>query len=228
VPPNVPLLITELNIAWNTGESFVDTFGALWLADFAGAFFTAGGDGLYYFHYLPMGLYNGCGNSPGTFGMFTMDSNYQTKQYTSQYFASQLITQEWAQPGNGTHKVFAATSDITDPAGHVLVTAYSLLRPDGQWALMLINKDQMNSHEVQIVFQNAGEATQHFSGQSTESRSAVSNTSGTLPLFPQADRPIRMVRHRGPKLVPVPALRILFRKRRLLYYEERRRISKGI
>ena len=164
VPPNVPLLITELNIAWNTGESFVDTFGALWLADFAGAFFTAGGDGLYYFHYLPMGLYNGCGNSPGTFGMFTMDSNYQTKQYTSQYFASQLITQEWAQPGNGTHKVFAATSDITDPAGHVLVTAYSLLRPDGQWALMLINKDQMNSHEVQIVFQNAGEATQHFSG----------------------------------------------------------------
>jgi len=28
----------ELNIAWNSGESFVDTFGALWLADFAGAF----------------------------------------------------------------------------------------------------------------------------------------------------------------------------------------------
>jgi hypothetical protein len=96
--------------------------------------------------------------------MFTVDSNYQTKQYTSQYFASQLITQEWAQPGTGTHRVFAATSDITDPAGHVLVTAYSLLRPDRQWALMLINKDQMNSHEVQIVFQNAGEATQHFNG----------------------------------------------------------------
>src|SRR5438132_10954340 len=65
-------------------------------------------------------------------------------------------------------------------------------------------------------------------GQSTESRSAVSNTSGTLPLFPQADQPIRMVRHRGPKLVPVSALRILFRKRRLLYYEESSRISKGI
>ncbi len=163
VPPRVPMLITELNIAWNTGESFVDTFGALWLADFAGAFFTAGGDGLYYFHYLPMGVYSGCGSSLGTFGMFTVDSNYQIKQYTSQFFASQLITQEWAQPGNGTHKVFSATSDITEPAGHVLVTAYSLLRPDGQWALMLINKDQMNSHEAQIVFQN-GSAAQHFSG----------------------------------------------------------------
>ena len=38
VPANVPLFMTEGNIAWNTGESFVDTFGALWLADFTGAF----------------------------------------------------------------------------------------------------------------------------------------------------------------------------------------------
>jgi len=33
VPSNIPMFVTELNIAWNTGESFVDTFGALWLAD---------------------------------------------------------------------------------------------------------------------------------------------------------------------------------------------------
>ncbi len=163
VPASVPMLITELNIAWNTGESFVDTFGALWLADFTGAFFTAGGDGLYYFHYLPTGLYSGCGSSMGTFGMFTVDSNYQPKQYTSQYFASRLITQEWAQPGTGVQKVFPATSDVTDPAGHVIVTAYALLRPDGQWAVMLINKDQMNPHPVRINFEN-GRATQHFRG----------------------------------------------------------------
>ena len=33
LPQNFPLFVTELNIAWNTGESFVDIFGALWLAD---------------------------------------------------------------------------------------------------------------------------------------------------------------------------------------------------
>jgi hypothetical protein len=157
------LLITELNIAWNTGESFVDTFGALWLADFAGAFFAAGGDGLYYFHYPPMGLHTGCGGSLGTFGMFTADDNHQPKQFTSQYFASQLITQEWAQPGNGKQQVFPASSDVVDPAGHVLVTAYALLRPDGQWALMLINKDQMNAHSLRINFESGGKA-QHFTG----------------------------------------------------------------
>ena len=46
-----------------------------------------------------MGVHSGCGSSMGTFGMFTTDSNFHIEQYTSQYFASQLITQEWAQPG---------------------------------------------------------------------------------------------------------------------------------
>src|SRR5436189_6290312 len=84
--------------------------------------------------------------------MFTANSNYQIQQYTSQYFASQLITQEGVQPGNAPHEVFPAASDVLDPAGHVLVTAYALHRPDGQWALMIVNKDQENAHAVRINF----------------------------------------------------------------------------
>jgi hypothetical protein len=154
LPQSFPLFVTELNIAWNTGESFVDIFGALWLADFVGSYLAVGGDALYYFHYLPAGLYHGCNGSMGTFGLFNVDSNYQIKQPVSQFFASQLINQEWVQPGNGTHQMFPSTSDIVDPAGHTLVTGYALLRPDGQWAVMLINKDQENAHEVHIVFED--------------------------------------------------------------------------
>ena len=155
VPANIPMFVTELNIAWNTGESFVDIFGALWLADYVGAFLTAGGDGLYYFHYLPMGLYHGCGGSMGTFGMFTVDPNYQIQQPTSQFFASQLINLEWVQPGNGTHRIFSASSDIEDAAKHAIVTAYAVLRPDGQWSLLVINKDQEQSYPVRIIFHDA-------------------------------------------------------------------------
>jgi hypothetical protein len=90
----------------------------------------------------------------GTFGLYTVDVNYQIKQPTSQFFASQLINLEWVQAGSGTHRLFPAATDIVDPAGHVLVTAYSVLRPDGQWAVMLINKDQENSHAVRIVFRD--------------------------------------------------------------------------
>jgi hypothetical protein len=168
LPAGIPLFVTELNIAWATGESFVDTFGALWLADYVGAFLSAGGDGLYYFHYLPGPLHGGCNQSYGTFGMFNVDSSYQIRQPTSQYFASQLLTQEWVQPGNGEHRVFPAVSDVVDPAGHVLVTAYALERPDGQWSLLVVNKDQENAHPVRIAFRDGATAAERsFTGSAT-------------------------------------------------------------
>jgi hypothetical protein len=155
VPTGVPLFITESNIAWNTGESFVDIFGALWLADYVGAFLNAGGKAVYYFHYIPLGVHPGCNGSLGTFGMFTADKNYQIQQRTSQFFASQMINLEWAQPGDQVHKSFSAASDVLDAAGHALVTAYALLRPDENWSLMLVNRDQENGHGVRITFEDA-------------------------------------------------------------------------
>src|SRR5207302_1227048 len=132
VPADVPMFITESNISWQTDESFVDIFGALWLADYAGAFLTSGGKALYYFHYLPMGVHQGCNNSMGTFGMFTTtEKDYQIVQPTSQYFSSQLINLEWMQPGSGEHRLFRTAGDLQDPAGHALVTAYAALDPDG-------------------------------------------------------------------------------------------------
>jgi hypothetical protein len=159
LPPDLPLLVTELNLAWNTSEAFVDVLGGLWLADYVGAFLTAGGDGLYYFHYLPLGLRPGCNGSAGTFGMFAVDGDSRIQQRTSQFYASQLVNLEWAQPGTGEHRVFPAASDVRDPAGHVLVTAYALRRPDGQWSVMLVNKDQENAHAVRFVFHDAGPAS---------------------------------------------------------------------
>jgi hypothetical protein len=162
LPPNVPMFITESNIAWNTGESFVDIFGALWLADYAGSFLSSGGAALYYFHYLPGGLHGGCNDSYGTFGMFTVDKDYQIQQPTSQFFASQLMNLEWVEPGNGEHRIFPAAGDVLDPAGHVLVTAYAVDRPDGQWSLLIINKDQLNPHAVRIAFSNGEVGTDRF------------------------------------------------------------------
>jgi len=156
LPPNVPMFITESNDTWNTGESSVDIFGALWLADYAGAFFNAGGKALYYFHYLPLGVHGGCNDSMGTFGMFTTTRTYEIQKPTSQFFSSQLINTEWVQPGNGVHKVFSASGDIFDAAGHSLVTAYALLRPDAQWSLLLVNRDQENAHKIRIEFHDAG------------------------------------------------------------------------
>jgi hypothetical protein len=79
-----------------------------------------------------------------------------------------MLTQEWVEPGDGRHAVFPAASDVLDPAGLVLVTAYALRRPDGQWSLLAVNKDQHNRHPVRIAFHDgkAG-ADRSFLGPAT-------------------------------------------------------------
>jgi hypothetical protein len=165
VAENVPLLITESNLSWVSSEAFVDIWGALWLADYVGAFLDGGGQAVYYFHYLPLGVHRGANGSMGTFGMFSTDANLQIKQPLSQFFASQLINLEWLQPGDGVHKLFSAESDIRDTAGNKLVTAYAAARPDGTWSLMVINKDQENAQTVRVSFADDSKHTRgEFSG----------------------------------------------------------------
>jgi hypothetical protein len=152
VPTSIPMFITESNLSSSASETYMDIFSALWLADYIGSFLSAGGNAVYYFHYLPLPMEHGCNDSPGTFGMFTVDSNYRIQQPISQFFASQMINLEWVQPGNGLHQVFPAKSDVVDGIGHTLVTAYAVQRPDGQLSLMIVNRDQDNPHQVKIVF----------------------------------------------------------------------------
>jgi hypothetical protein len=151
LPTGVPLLNTETNA--HGGEAAVDIFGALWLGDTFAAFLTAGGKATFYYHALPYSPPHPiCENSWGTYHMFTVNRDYEIKQPTSQFFAAQLITQEWAQPTDSEHQVFTATSDLRDGEGHLLVTAYALLRPDGEWSLLLINKDYDHAHDVRVSF----------------------------------------------------------------------------
>jgi len=167
LPPAVPMQITEANLSYNADPQYMETFGAVWLADFMGSFFTAGGQAAYMYQYEPLPMYNGCGW--GTFGMFNVDAQYNVKQYASQYFAAQILTQQWAEPIDLIHLVHSAASDITDGHGHVLVTAYALRRPDGLWSLLLINKDQNHPHNVFVTFQDSLAASEkHFVGPVTQ------------------------------------------------------------
>jgi hypothetical protein len=152
IPADLPMFITESNLSAAASETFMDLFSGLWLADYIGSFLTAGGNGVYFFHYLPLQMEHGCNDSPGTFGMLTVDAQYKIQQPLPEFFTSQLINLEWVAPGADQHKVFPAKSDIDDGAGHAVVTAYALQRPDGKWSLLVVNHDQQNTHRVKITF----------------------------------------------------------------------------
>jgi len=165
LPAKLPIFITEGNLSSSTSETYMDLFAGLWLADYVGSFLNSGGNAVYFFHYLPLQMEHGCSDSPGTFGLFTVDANYQFQQPLAQYFTSQLINLEWVQQTGGEHTMFQADSDVTDGAGHDLVTAYALKRPDGEWSLMLVNRDQNNAHSVGIAFEDeAADKTSGFTG----------------------------------------------------------------
>jgi F5/8 type C domain len=167
LPPGMPLLDTETNA--HGGEASVDIFGALWLADSFAGFLTAGGQSTHYYHALSYSPPHPiCPNSWGTYHPFMVDDQYQIVQPTSQFFAAQLLTQEWSQPKDAEHQLYRAASDVRDAEGNVLVTAYALHRPDGQWALMLINKDHDHSHPVRVVFHDSEDNRDvSFGGQVT-------------------------------------------------------------
>jgi hypothetical protein len=164
VPVDMPMFVTEGNLSSGASETYQDIFSGIWLADYIGSLLDAGGKGVYFFHYLPLHMEPGCNSSPGTFGMFTVDAAYKIQQPLAQFFVAQLINLEWIQPGGGEHQVYSAKSDIDDGAGRELVTAYALKRPDGEWSLLVVNRDQQNPHRVRIAFRGTADSVAGFAG----------------------------------------------------------------
>jgi NedA-like, galactose-binding domain len=155
LPANVPMMNTESNVTYGNAQQMVDIFAALWLADSVGAFLTAGGAVYYHSPIQPEALSSGC-RGFGTYGSYVADKDLNVKTFTAQYHASQMINIDWVKHRAGVHKLFPAVCDLKDAAGHTLITAYAAVRPDGEWSVLLVNKDESNSHEIRLEFEDSG------------------------------------------------------------------------
>ena len=150
LPPNIPFFMTEGNDLGEGGQGTVKS--ALWQSDYVGSMLTAGAAGTYYFHYIANPGRGGGGGG----GFLPIDDNNHVRYYPPQYLGAQVITKEWAQPVDKIHKLYKVTSDVKDPNGNILVTAYALERPDGQWSVMLVNRDPDEEHSVKVAFADGG------------------------------------------------------------------------
>ena len=165
VPKNVPLMVTENHLAASLTGPMTTIFAALWLADNVGSFFEGGGAAFYHSPIQPQGVQNTC-LGWASWSNFVSDENYTIKGYTSPYFAAHMINLEWVQHRAGVHDMFPSSTDIKDAEGNVLVTSYAVHRPDGNWSLMLVNRDESNPHSVRVVFEDSKRAS-FFSGPVT-------------------------------------------------------------
>jgi hypothetical protein len=163
VPKETPLMVTESNLAASLTGPMSTIFSALWLADSVGSFFEGGGALYTHSPIQPEPVRESCLGS-ATWGSFKSDKDYNITGYTAFQFAAQMLNREWVQHRSGIHQLFPSSSDIKDSEGNKLVTSYAVKRPDGNWSVMLVNRDEMNSHQVRVVFGNGEGKGNSFSG----------------------------------------------------------------
>jgi F5/8 type C domain len=180
VPKEVPLMVTENHLAAQLTGPMTTIFAALWLADNVGSFFEGGGAAFYHSPIQPQGIQRSC-LGWASWSNFVADEGgsddgpegYDIKGYTSPYFAAHMINLEWIQHHSGVHHMFPSaidlkSNDIKDAEGNVLVTSYAVHRPDGNWSLMLVNRDETNSHNVRVQFEDSkSKQSASFSGPVT-------------------------------------------------------------
>ena len=153
VPKSVPIMVTESHVSWQLTGPMTTNWGLLWLADNIGSFFEGGGAVFYHSPIQPQPVQDTC-LGPASWSNFVADGDYNIKGYTAAYWAARMINFEWVAHRSGVHQMFSAKSDIKDREGNVLVTSYAVKRPDGNWSLMLINKDESNPHTVRILMED--------------------------------------------------------------------------
>src|ERR1700749_4157547 len=126
-------------------------FAVLGLADNVGAFFEGGGAAFYPSPIQPQVVQPSC-LGWASWSNLLSDDQYTIKGYTSFYFAAQLINNEWVLHRSGTHKMFQSSLGVKDTEGNQLVTSYAVLRPDGNWSIMLVNRDENSPHTINVSF----------------------------------------------------------------------------
>jgi hypothetical protein len=151
LPANIPMYVTEANFsAVNFSEVPMRIEGALWQADYLASALTDGVQAAVYYQYepVPLSQNSACPDDWGNLTMFVAGRHGDIRARGAQFWAGQMLMQNWLQPGNGEHQLYAATTTL-QRHGFPLMTAYAVKRPDGTWSVMLVNKD-VRAHRVTL------------------------------------------------------------------------------
>ena len=159
VPTEIPWIISEYGYSAFAGQPEVEMPGAILNFDIVGQFLTLGGSVAYLYGYEPNVPIQEIPDSDswGNLMMFLSDDDRRILAPLPTFYAAKLLTLEWAQPGNGLHKVYRAECDLKSATGDPLVSAYALLRPDGiTWSLALLNKDPLHAIAISVRMEGVG------------------------------------------------------------------------
>ncbi|HEU0050319.1 MAG TPA: hypothetical protein VFQ43_22215, partial [Nitrososphaera sp.] len=187
---DIPWIITEYGYSAFGGRAEMDIEGALLNADIVGTFLTLGGRQMFLYGYEPNEIIHEVPCSAGNNMLFQLDDRGAITYRMPTYYGARLTTKEWVQPGNGVHELYAAT---VDDSSETAVTAYAVHRPDGLWALMILNKDPNLTRAVAVKFHNDATGSESELKGSIDlyqySKKEYELSTDTLKPYPIRDQP---------------------------------------
>jgi hypothetical protein len=161
---NLPVYISEYGYSAFAGQAEVDLPGALLDADTVGTFLADGGTTAYLYGYEPDALLQeseSC-NTWGNLVLLQSDSEHRAQHRLATFWETQMLNRDWVLPGHDKHTLYATRSSATDGAGHELVRAYALRRPDGSLSLLLLNVSPSQPYDITVrLTEGSSNATSH-------------------------------------------------------------------
>jgi hypothetical protein len=165
LPRSLPVYVTEYGYSAFAGEPEVDRAGALLDADVVGQLLTDGASAAFLYGYEPNQLMTELPRcrSWGNLTLLQATAGRRILHPLATYYAAQLLTQAWTQPGDGVHQVYPVA--VAPPPGipRERLGAYAVRRPDGRLALLLLNRDPTAAARVTIAVQR-GRTTSPLTG----------------------------------------------------------------
>ena len=151
-PTTVPVLMSEFNVDPSDENFQVQLGNGLWVADALGHFITDFGSRGYC--NLWATLNGGSGDTSttgGDLGYLNVNNDGYQYQAHATYWAMQMMTNDWAIPGdvNPHHLIQTTIGGAAAPPS--LFAAYSDYRPDGVFSLVVVNKNPNDSYATWIT-----------------------------------------------------------------------------
>jgi hypothetical protein len=155
VPTTIPWLATEYGWSSYAAQAEIDIPGALFNTEFVADFLTAGGAGAYFYGVEPDTIFAEplpC-HQYGNHLLFLGDQNHRILSKLATYHAATLLTRTWLAR-DGVHELYPVAG--TTP----LLRAWAVKRPNGTFALLVINKDAKRTFTIRVDGWSQVEVTQ--------------------------------------------------------------------
>ncbi len=154
VPPGIPRVISELGLSAFTGRAEVEHSSAVFTADATADFLSHGGGGVFFYGSTPNQTTAGAACAGRGNLMLWQAKDDKARWPMPSYYGFRLLARDWAEPGSGEHTLFEARTAHAAPAN---IGAYPVRRPDGRWAVLLVNRETQPAR-ITMKFTGTGKA----------------------------------------------------------------------